>query len=135
MKGESDIAKVGCGIQMKEVTSHELGVITGSDITSGSTSAANNFCLRCEERKKFWAHRIDGIKHELLTRTVSDGDRKQKRHRVAVEGCGDGTFVSCLKLIRVRGIFCLFEPDKELRSTVQSPDTEHLKKPTKLKNK
>ena len=24
MKGENDIAKVGCGIQMKEVTSHEL---------------------------------------------------------------------------------------------------------------
>ncbi|KAF2562376.1 hypothetical protein F2Q70_00014563 [Brassica cretica] len=58
-----------------------------------------------EERRKFWAHRIVGIKHELLTRTVSDGDRKQKRHRVAVEGCGDATFVSFLKLIRVRNVF------------------------------
>lgn len=35
MKGESGTAKVGCGIQMKEVTSHEFEVIAGGDVTLG----------------------------------------------------------------------------------------------------
>ena len=62
---------------------------------------------RLSARRMLWIHivgeRIDGIKHELLTRTVSDGDRKRTRHRVAVEGCRDTTFVSCLKLISRAG--------------------------------
>lgn len=77
MNGESGIAKVGCGIQKKEVTSHEFGVITGSDITSGSTSTANNFWL------DGWLERKKTLKTICCRTAVKQNSRFKRAEKIS----------------------------------------------------